>query len=100
MGSSSVLHTLDRSKENKKMKYVVSGLIAAVGVLAFTASGASAAVVCNEGDCWKVKDTYEYPPEVRLHVYDDDWKWEGDKYHWRDPGAGRGYYRGGVWIGF
>ena len=69
------------------MKYVVSGLIAAVGVLALTASGASAAVVCNdEGDCWKVKDKYEYPPEVRLHVYDDDWKWEGDKYRWRDPG--------------
>ena len=83
------------------MKNVVSGLIAAVGVLALTASGASAAVVCNdEGDCWKVKDKYEYPPEVRLHVYDDDWKWEGDKYRWRDPGAGRGYYRGGVWIGF
>ena len=77
------------------------GLIAAVGVLALTASGASAAVVSNdEGDCWKVKDKYEYPPEVRLHVYDDDWKWEGDKYRWRDPGAGRGYYRGGVWIGF
>ena len=69
------------------MKYVVSGLIAAVGVLALTASGASAAVVCNdEGDCWKVKDKYEYPPEVRLHVYDDDWKWEGDKYRWRDQG--------------
>ena len=83
------------------MKYVVSGLIAAVGVLALTASGASAAVVCNdEGDCWKVKDQYEYPPEVRLHVYDDAWKWEGDKYRWRDPGTGRGYYRGGVWIGF
>jgi hypothetical protein len=33
-------------------------------------------------------------------VYDDNWKWgEGEKYRWREPGAGHGYYRGGVWIG-
>ena len=80
-------------------KYLLSA--AFLGLLAMTATGASAAVVCNdEGDCWKVKEKYNYPPDVRLHVYDDDWKWEGDKYRWRDPGPGRGYWRGGVWIGF
>jgi hypothetical protein len=60
-------------------KYLVSA--AFLGVLAFTATGATAAVVCNdEGDCWKVKEKHAYPPDVSLHVYDDDWKWEGDKY--------------------
>jgi hypothetical protein len=24
----------------------------------------------------------------------------GPKYRLRDPGAGRGYWRGGVWVGF
>src|SRR4029078_4027387 len=74
---------------------------ALLGVLAMTAAGASAAVVCNdEGDCWKVKDKYDYPPDARLHIYGDDWKWEGDKYLWRDPRAGPGSGRGGVWMGF
>jgi hypothetical protein len=80
-------------------KYLVTAVF--VGALALTATGASAAVVCNdEGDCWKVKEKHAYPPNVGITVYDDDWKWEGDKYRWREPGVGRGYYRGGVWIGF
>jgi hypothetical protein len=40
---------------------------------------------------------------VKLHVYEDDWKWpdaDSAKYRWREPGPSRGYYRGGVWIGF
>ena len=33
-------------------KYLVSALVGAVGILAFTATNASAAIVCNgEGDC-------------------------------------------------
>lgn len=64
---------------------------------------ASAAVVCNdEGDCWRVKEKYDYRPEWRLRVYEDNWKWsdaEKDKYRWRDS-KGRGYWRNGVWIEF
>ena len=86
------------------MRYLGGALLGIVGALAIT-TGASAAVVCNEdGDCWKVKDKHTYPPEVNLRVYDDDWKWadaDRERYRWRDPGVGRGYYgRGGVWIGF
>jgi hypothetical protein len=34
-----------------------------VGALALTSTSASAAIVCNEeGDCWRVKEGYEYPP--------------------------------------
>ena len=84
-------------------KYVGSALLGLAGLFAMTA-GASAAVVCNDdGDCWKVKDKHTYPSGVNVRVYDDNWKWaEADrgKYRWRDPGAGRGFYRGGVWIGF
>ena len=80
-------------------KYLLGA--AFLGVLAMTATGASAAVVCNdEGDCWKVKDKYDYPPAAHLQIYGDDWKWEGNKYRWRDPGAGPGYWNKGVWIGF
>ena len=74
---------------------------AVIGFLAFATTTASAAVVCNDdGDCWRVKEKYDYPPDVNLHVYDDDWVLDKNKYRWREPGAGRGYWRGGVWIGF
>ena len=41
---------------------------------------------------WRVKERRDYKPELRLHVYDDDWKWkDGEKYRWRDAGKGHGY---------
>ncbi len=85
------------------MKYLVADIVGAVGIIAVSAN-ASAAVVCNEeGDCWKVKEKYKYPPDVRLQIYEDDWAWpEADaaRYRWRDPGAaGPGYWNKGVWIG-
>jgi hypothetical protein len=35
-----------------------------------------------------------------LYRYEDDYVVDTKKYKWRQPGAGRGYWRGGVWIGF
>ena len=74
-----------------------------LGAVVLTSTSASAAIVCNEeGDCWRVKERHEYPPEVRLRVYEDDWTWpevEKHKYRWRE-GKGRGYWRKGVWIEF
>ena len=84
------------------MKPLAKTLLVCAAALTVSATGASAAVVCNdEGDCWRVKEKRDYKPELKLHVYDDNWKWkDGDKkYRWRDPGQGDGYYRGGVWIG-
>lgn len=73
--------------------------VLALSAFAFT-SAASAAVVCNaDGDCWRVKQKHEYPAGVNLNIYGDDWE-PGEGYRWREPGEGRGYYRGGVWIGF
>ena len=85
------------------MKYFASAAIELVGIVALTATGASAAIVCNdEGDCWHAKKDYDYRPEHHVHVYPDDWKWadaDHDKYRWREH-DGPGYWRGGVWIGF
>jgi hypothetical protein len=80
------------------MKYLGTAIVA-LSVFAFT-SAASAAVVCNgNGDCWRVKKKHEYPVGVNLRIYGDEWE-PGDGYRWREAGEGRGYYRGGVWIGF
>lgn len=82
-------------------------IIGAAGLclgIAMAVSPASAAVVCNEqGDCWRVKQKYDYKPEWRLRVYDDNWKWsdsDKDRYRWRDTREGRGYWNKGVWIEF
>jgi hypothetical protein len=82
------------------MRYLL-GAALGLGLVAITGTGVSAAVVCNdEGDCWRVKERYTYPPDVTLNVYEDDYVIDEKKYRWRDPGVGRGYWRGGVWIGF
>jgi hypothetical protein len=74
--------------------------LASLAALFLSSLTASAAVVCNdEGDCWRVKERRDYKPELRLRVYDDDWKWkDGEKYRWREAGPGHGYWRGGVWV--
>ena len=73
---------------------------AGAALLAFSAVDASAAYACNGNVCWVAKEKYTYPPDVRLHVYEDDYVVDTKKYKWREPGTGRGYWRGGVWIGF
>ena len=81
------------------MKYVGTALLGLLGIIALSAN-ASAAIVCNDdGDCWRVKEKNTYPPDAKVHVYEDDYVID-KKYKWREPGAGRGYWRGGVWVGF
>ena len=82
------------------MKYVVTAALALLGIIALSVN-ASAAIVCNdEGECWRVKEIHTYPPEMKLHVYKDDYVIDTKKYKWREPGPKRGYYRGGIWIEF
>ena len=85
----------------RKFGIALAGTLA---VFAFSATTASAAIVCNEiGDCWHVKEKYDYKPEFGVRVYPDEWKWadtDHDKYRWREH-EGRGYWNPkGVWIGF
>ncbi|WP_414463029.1 hypothetical protein [Hyphomicrobium sp. DY-1] len=81
------------------MKFVTTSALLGAGMLALTATTASAAIVCNrEGDCWHVRGHYKYEPGLHLRVFPDSWKWgDHDHYRWREH-EGRGYWRGGVWI--
>jgi len=81
------------------MRRPTKAILAAAGALVLTAENASAAVVCNDdGDCWHVQGRPDYKPELRLHIHPNNWKWsQSDHYKWREH-AGRGYWRGGVWI--
>jgi hypothetical protein len=81
------------------MKYLATAAALGVGILAFPVS-ASAALVCNnDGDCWRTKERLSYPPEANITIYDDHYA-IGPKHRIREAGKGRGYYRGGVWVGF
>ena len=76
-------------------------LLAAVfgaGAIAFSATGASAAIVCNDDVCWHVKEKYTYPSEARVTIHPDDWRWgPRERFTWREH-EGRGYWRGDRWM--
>jgi hypothetical protein len=83
------------------MNAIKKTLLAGAGALALTATGASAAVVCNdEGDCWRVRGRPAYEPGLRLNIHPDNWRWSRSErhYRWRDPGRGHGYWRNGIWV--
>ncbi len=85
-----------------KIRTLLLGAIAGAAGLVATAGTASAYVACNrDGDCWHVRDRYEYKPTFGVTVHDDNWRWrEHERYRWREH-AGRGYWgKGGVWITF
>ena len=79
------------------------GLAAAALVLGAVtiASDASAAIACNrEGECWHVRNRYNYRPEFGVVIHEDGWRWGvNERYRWREH-PGRGYWRNGVWIRF
>lgn len=82
------------------MKLVTTAALLGASVLAFTATTASAEIVCNEdGDCWHVKERHKYSPELHLRIHPDNWRWKDaeTRYRWREH-EGRGYWRGGIWV--
>jgi hypothetical protein len=83
------------------MKRTAIALLSAAGALALMTTSASAAVVCNDdGDCWRTKERYTYPPTAGIHIYGDDYAIDTHKYKWREARPGRGYWSGGVWTEF
>jgi len=84
-----------------KFRILALGAIAGAAVLAATAAPASAYVACNRhGDCWHVTDRYDYRPAWGIRIHDDNWRWHGRHYRWREH-EGRGYWgRNHVWITF
>ena len=91
----------------KLMKTALSAaaitMLMGTGALVATTGTASARMVCNsDGDCWHTERTYRYPDRSYTH-HNDDWYFHqtwNDQRHYREPHEGRGYYKGGLWIGF
>jgi hypothetical protein len=89
-----------------KRKLLAVSASVALGLLGLVAVAqpASAYMACNRdgGDCWHT-DSRVHAPGVRFDYHPDDWyfhqKWDGGDRHYRDYHEGRGYYKGGVWIG-
>ena len=84
-----------------RLKKLALAALLATGATVGVATAASADVVCNrEGECWHVRHRYAYAPEYGVVVHPNTWRWgANDHYVWREH-AGRGYWRGGVWVPF
>ena len=75
---------------------------AALGGAALTLSGGPtfAAIVCSADACWHTRETFVYPPEARIVIHPDNWRWrENEHYRWREH-EGRGYWLGEQWRPF
>jgi hypothetical protein len=75
------------------------------GVLAASATVASADVACNRwGECWTVHDHYtNYPTTLGIIFHDDAWRaaHRHGRWHWRsDRPDDHGYYSHNVWRPF
>jgi hypothetical protein len=83
-------------------KFLAKAAIAAavtLGTLA-TAGSASAFIACNrEGDCWHTEDR-RFDRGLGIVIHPDDWYFHQRGVRpLREFHSGRGYWRGGVWIG-
>jgi hypothetical protein len=82
------------------MKLPVKTVLGAAFVsamLATSATSASATIVCSGNVCWHTHEAYEYPPEAKVIVHEDNWRWgPSDHYTFREH-EGRGYWRGDSW---
>jgi len=80
------------------LKKRLVGATVGAGFLALTMTSASAFIACAGNVCWHVKERHNYPPEARVTIYEDSWKWKPhEKYTWRER-EGRGYWRDDKWI--
>ena len=82
------------------MKSILLGTALALGTLVTLSAPAAAYIACNGDECWHT-DRRATAPGVTFDYHPDDWyfhqHWDADR-HWHDYRAGRGYWRGGVWI--
>src|SRR5947207_2671609 len=87
------------ARKESNMRPSTKALLVGAAALTLASASASAAVICNDdGDCWHVRGRADYRPELRLHIYPDDWEWrETEHYRWREH-EGYGYWRSGAWI--
>jgi len=81
----------------KPLTRTLAGAAIGAGLLAVSAVSASAAIACSRNVCWHTHEVFRYPPEARIIIHDDDWKWgPSERYRFREH-EGRGYWRGDRW---
>ncbi len=68
----------------------------AIGALALSSVGASAAIACRGDVCWHVREHYRYPARERIVIHEDNWRPRGH-ITFREH-EGRGYWRGDTWV--
>lgn len=74
-----------------------AGATLGAALLAVTATGASAAIVCSGDVCWHTHEAYSYPPDAKVIVHEDNWKWgPTERFTFREH-EGRGYWHGDKW---
>jgi hypothetical protein len=57
------------------------GVTAAAGLLAVSVVNGSAAIVCAGPVSWRTHEAYDYPPDARVVVHPDDWRWGRDEHY-------------------
>jgi hypothetical protein len=76
---------------------ILAGAAAAAGLLALSTVTASAAIVCRGNVCWHTHESYAYPPDARVVVHEDNWRWgPREKFRFREH-EGRGFWKGDRW---
>jgi hypothetical protein len=79
------------------MRVLTKAALAGAALLAFATTSASAAIVCSRDVCWHTHEAYTYPPEARVTVHEDTWRWgPRERYTFREH-EGRGYWRDHRW---
>lgn len=81
----------------KRMSRILAGIAIGAGLFAISAVSASAAIVCSGNVCWHTHEAYRYPPEARIIVHDDNWRWGPNEHYTFREHEGRRYWRGGAW---
>ena len=81
------------------MRLITALASATIGaaLLAGSAVSASAAIACTGNVCWHAQETYTYPPESKVIVHEDNWRWGPNEHFTFREHEGRGYWRGDSW---
>lgn len=81
-----------------RLMTTLASAAAGAALLVGSAVSASAAIDCTGNVCWHTHETYTYPPEAKVIVHEDNWKWgPTEKFSFREH-EGRGYWRGDEWV--
>ncbi len=56
------------------MRVLTKAALVGAALLAFATTSASAAIVCSRDVCWHTHEAYNYPPDARVTVHDDNWR--------------------------